>query len=66
MDCTESVRIRWGSAKTSFLSCDATKPAMTFKLRVTTQLHCVRLWHEGDLYNDWSAAGLATSGDAKL
>jgi hypothetical protein len=25
-----------------------------------------RLWHEGDLYNDWSAAGLATSDDAEL
>jgi hypothetical protein len=25
-----------------------------------------RLWHEGDLYDDWSAAGLATSDDAKL
>jgi hypothetical protein len=25
-----------------------------------------RLWHEGDLYNDWSAAGLAMSDDAKL
>jgi hypothetical protein len=24
------------------------------------------LWHEGDLYNDWSAAGLATPDDAKL
>jgi hypothetical protein len=23
-------------------------------------------WHEGDLYNDWSAAGLATSDNAKL
>jgi hypothetical protein len=25
-----------------------------------------RLWHEGYLYNDWSAAGLATSDNAKL
>jgi hypothetical protein len=25
-----------------------------------------RLWHEGDLYNNWSAAGLATSDDTKL
>jgi hypothetical protein len=25
-----------------------------------------RLWHEGDLYDDWSAAGLATSDDTKL
>jgi hypothetical protein len=25
-----------------------------------------RLWHEGDLYDDWSAASLATSDDAKL
>jgi hypothetical protein len=25
-----------------------------------------RLWHEGDLYNNWSAAGLATSDDAEL
>jgi hypothetical protein len=24
------------------------------------------LWHEGDLYNDWSVAGLATSDNAKL
>jgi ribonuclease HI len=24
------------------------------------------LWHEGDLYNNWSAAGLATSDDAEL
>jgi hypothetical protein len=24
------------------------------------------LWHEGDLYDDWSAAGFATSVDAKL
>jgi hypothetical protein len=24
------------------------------------------LWHEGDLYKNWSAAGLATSDDAKL
>jgi hypothetical protein len=24
------------------------------------------LWHEGDLYNDWSAASLATSDNAKL
>jgi hypothetical protein len=24
------------------------------------------LWHEGDLYNDWSAAGLAMSDNAKL
>jgi hypothetical protein len=24
------------------------------------------LWHEGDLYDDWSAAGLATSDDTKL
>jgi hypothetical protein len=24
------------------------------------------LWHEGDLYDDWSAAGLATSDDAEL
>jgi hypothetical protein len=24
------------------------------------------LWHEGDLYDDWSAAGLATSDNAKL
>jgi hypothetical protein len=25
-----------------------------------------RLWHEGDLYDNWSAAGLSTSDDAKL
>jgi hypothetical protein len=25
-----------------------------------------RLWHEGDLYDDWSAAGLSTSDDAEL
>jgi ribonuclease HI len=25
-----------------------------------------RLWHEGDLYNNWSAAGLATSDNAGL
>jgi hypothetical protein len=25
-----------------------------------------RLWHEGDLYNNWSAAGLATSDNTKL
>jgi hypothetical protein len=25
-----------------------------------------RLWHEGDLYDDWSAAGLSTSDDTKL
>jgi hypothetical protein len=25
-----------------------------------------RLWHEGDLYNNWSAAGLATSDNAEL
>jgi hypothetical protein len=25
-----------------------------------------RLWHEGDLYDDWSAAGLSMSDDAKL
>jgi hypothetical protein len=25
-----------------------------------------RLWHEGDLYDDWSAAGLSTSDNAKL
>jgi hypothetical protein len=24
------------------------------------------LWHEGDLYDGWSAAGLATSDDAEL
>jgi hypothetical protein len=24
------------------------------------------LWHQGDLYNDWCAAGLATSDDTKL
>jgi hypothetical protein len=24
------------------------------------------LWHEGDLYDDWSAAGLATSDDTEL
>jgi ribonuclease HI len=24
------------------------------------------LWHEGDLYNDWSATSLATSDDAEL
>jgi hypothetical protein len=24
------------------------------------------LWHEGDLYDDWSAASLATSDDTKL
>jgi hypothetical protein len=24
------------------------------------------LWHEGDLYDDWSAAGLSMSDDAKL
>jgi hypothetical protein len=24
------------------------------------------LWHEGDLYDDWSAAGLSTSDDAEL
>jgi hypothetical protein len=24
------------------------------------------LWHEGDLYNDWSAAGLATLDKAEL
>jgi hypothetical protein len=32
-------------------------------------LHSVaafRLWHEGDLYDDWSAASLATSDDTKL
>jgi hypothetical protein len=25
-----------------------------------------RLWHEGDLYDDWSAANLATSDNTKL
>jgi hypothetical protein len=25
-----------------------------------------RLWHDGDLYDDWSVAGLSTSDDAKL
>jgi hypothetical protein len=25
-----------------------------------------QLWHEGDLYDDWSAAGLATSDDTRL
>src|SRR5215216_7428824 len=25
-----------------------------------------RVWHDGDLYEDWSAAGLATSDDAEL
>jgi hypothetical protein len=24
------------------------------------------LWHEGDLYDNWSAAGLSTSDDAEL
>jgi hypothetical protein len=24
------------------------------------------LWHEGDLYNDWSVAGLSMSDDTKL
>ena len=25
-----------------------------------------RLWHDGNLYDDWSAAGLATSDDVEL
>jgi hypothetical protein len=40
---------------------DTSTPSLP--LQAVTVFH---LWHEGDLYNDWSAAGLAMSDNAKL
>jgi hypothetical protein len=40
---------------------DASNPSLPLQ-----SVAAFRLWHEGDLYDDWSAAGLSTSDDAKL
>jgi hypothetical protein len=40
---------------------DASTPSLPLQ-----SVAAFRLWHEGDLYDDWSAAGLSTSDDAKL
>jgi hypothetical protein len=40
---------------------DASNPSLPLQSVVA-----FRLWHEGDLYDDWSAAGLSTSDNAEL
>jgi hypothetical protein len=40
---------------------DASTPSLPLQ-----SVAAFRLWHEGDLYDDWSAAGLSMSDDAKL
>jgi hypothetical protein len=40
---------------------DASNPSLPLQ-----SVAAFRLWHEGDLYDDWSAAGLSTSDDAEL
>jgi hypothetical protein len=40
---------------------DASTPSLPLQ-----SVMAFRLWHEGDLYNDWSAASLAMSDNAKL
>jgi hypothetical protein len=40
---------------------DASNPSLPLQ---SVMAFC--LWHEGDLYDDWSAAGLSTSDDTKL
>jgi hypothetical protein len=56
-----SVDVAFHSPQRICIVTDMSTPALPLQSVVV-----FRLWHEGDLYNGWSAASLGTSDDAKL